>query len=81
MGLRLARAANPAQHAAIGHQTGGRVAFFAHSDDFAGTHARLVEAGANFHELPRHESYGSVTVFSDPFGNRWDLSEPNEAGQ
>ena len=79
--LLLAKAANDAQSAAIGNQTGGRVAFFAHTDDFTGTHARLVEAGANFHEQPRHESYGTVAVFSDPFGNRWDLIEPRETGQ
>jgi len=79
--LLLAKAANDAQAAAIGNQTGGRVAFFAHTDDFTGAHARLVEAGANFHEEPRCESYGTVAVFSDPFGNRWDLIEPRETGQ
>jgi len=79
--LLLARAANDAQTAAIGNQTGGRVGFFAHTDDFAGTHARLVDAGAKFEEEPRHESYGTVAVFSDPFGNRWDLIEPKETGQ
>ncbi|MFO6448154.1 VOC family protein [Erythrobacter sp. NE805] len=79
--LLLARAANEAQAAAIGNQTGGRVGFFAHTDDFAGTQARLVAAGVNFHEAPRRESYGTVAVFSDPFGNRWDLIEPKEQGQ
>lgn len=79
--LLLAKAANEAQTAAIGNQTGGRVAFFAQTQDFAGTHARLVEAGVNFHEAPRHESYGTVAVFSDPFGNRWDLIEPKDQGQ
>lgn len=79
--LLIARAASDMQSAAIGNQTGGRVAFFAHTDDFTGTHARLVAAGANFHEEPRHENYGTVAVFSDPFGNRWDLIEPKETGQ
>ena len=79
--LLLAKAASDAQSAAIGNQTGGRVAFFAHTDDFTGAHARLVEAGAKFHEEPRHEGYGTVAVFSDPFGNRWDLIEPKETGQ
>jgi catechol 2,3-dioxygenase-like lactoylglutathione lyase family enzyme len=74
--LLLARAANDAQSAAIGNQAGGRVGFFAHTDDFAGTQARLVDAGVMFHEQPRHESFGTVAVFSDPFGNRWDLIEP-----
>lgn len=79
--LLLAKAANDAQSATIGNQTGGRVAFFAQTDDFTGTHARLVEAGAKFHEEPRQERYGTVAVFSDPFGNRWDLIEPKETGQ
>lgn len=79
--LLLAKAAGDAQVAAIGNQTGGRVAFFAHTDDFPGTHARLVEAGAKFQEEPRLESYGTVAVFCDPFGNRWDLIEPKETGQ
>lgn len=77
--LLVARAANDAQAAAIGQQAGGRVAFFVHTDDFAGTRARLVDAGAKFEEDPRQESYGTVAVFSDPFGNRWDLIEPKEA--
>jgi catechol 2,3-dioxygenase-like lactoylglutathione lyase family enzyme len=79
--LLLAKAANETQAAAIGKQAGGRVGFFAHTDDFAGTHARLVAAGVNFHEEPRHEVYGTVAVFSDPFGNRWDLIEPKDQGQ
>lgn len=77
--LLVARAANDAQAAAIGQQAGGRVAFFVHTDDFAGTRARLVDAGAKFEGDPRQESYGTVAVFSDPFGNRWDLIEPKEA--
>lgn len=76
--LLLAKAANDAQTAAIGNQTGGRVGFFAHTDDFAVTHARLVDAGVQFQEQPRHEIYGTVAVFSDPFGNRWDLIEPKD---
>lgn len=79
--LLLAKAANDVQTAAIGNQTGGRVGFFAHTDDFTGTHARLVDAGVTFHEQPRHETYGTVAVFSDPFGNRWDLIEPKDPGQ
>lgn len=79
--LLLARAADDAQTAAIGNQTGGRVGFFAHTDDFTSTQARLVDAGVTFHEEPRHESYGTVAVFSDPFGNRWDLIEPKDMGQ
>jgi len=76
--LLIAKATTDTQSAAIGNQTGGRVGFFAHTDDFAGTQARLVDTGILFHEQPRHESYGTVAVFSDPFGNRWDLIEPKE---
>ena len=74
--LLLARAANEAQTAAIGNQTGGRVAFFLHTDDFASTHARFIAAGVEFLEEPRHEPYATVAVFADPFGNTWDLIEP-----
>jgi catechol 2,3-dioxygenase-like lactoylglutathione lyase family enzyme len=79
--LLLAKAASNEQAAAIGNQTGGRVGFFAHTQDFTGTHARLVDAGAKFEEQPRCESYGTVAVFSDPFGNRWDLIEPKDLGR
>ncbi len=79
--LLLAKAATPEQSAAIGKQTGGRVGFFAHTDDFTSARARLVAAGVSFQEEPRRESYGTVAVFSDPFGNRWDLIEPRETGQ
>ncbi|ASJ89491.1 VOC family protein [Porphyrobacter sp. CACIAM 03H1] len=79
--LLLARAADDAQAASIGKQAGGRVAFFVHTGDFAGTHARLVDAGLKFEDAPRRESYGTVAVFSDPFGNRWDLIEPKDIGQ
>ena len=69
----LAQADGEAQRAAIGNQTGGRVGFFMQTDDFAADHARLVVAGVIFLEEPRHESYGSVAVFVDAFGNKWDL--------
>jgi catechol 2,3-dioxygenase-like lactoylglutathione lyase family enzyme len=74
--LLLAKAADEAQRAAIGNQAGGRVAFFLNTSHFAETHARFVNAGVDFLEAPRHEPYGTVAVFSDPFGNRWDLIEP-----
>ena len=73
--LLLAKAADEAQRAAIGNQSGGRVSFFLHTDDFADTHARFVANGVTFLEQPRSEPYGTVAVFSDPFGNRWDLIE------
>ncbi|MGW1208552.1 VOC family protein [Streptomyces sp. NPDC002499] len=75
-GLLLARAKDEAQGARVGDQTGGRVGFFLHTDDFARDHARMLAAGVTFLEEPRHESYGSVAVFQDLYGNRWDLLQP-----
>lgn len=74
--LLLARAETERQKAAIGDQTGGRVGFFLFTEDFATDHGRLLAAGVTFLEQPRHEIYGSVAVFVDPFGNKWDLIEP-----
>ncbi len=74
--LLLAEPANERQRARIGDQTGGRVGFFLFTDDFAGDYARFRDAGVVFLEEPRHETYGSVAVFTDPFGNRWDLLQP-----
>ena len=75
-GLLLARATGEAQSARVGDQTGGRVGFFLHTDDFARDHARMLAAGVTFLEEPRHEPYGSVAVFQDLYGNRWDLLQP-----
>lgn len=72
----LARAANDDQRAAIGKQAGGRVAFFLHTSNFDATLADFTAKGVIFHEQPRREPYGTVGVFSDPFGNRWDLIQP-----
>ncbi|WP_331373067.1 VOC family protein [Sinorhizobium chiapasense] len=74
--LLLARADGEKQRAAIGNQTGGRVGFFLFTDDFARDHAAMLAAGVEFREAPRHEAYGSVAVFADPFGNLWDLLQP-----
>jgi catechol 2,3-dioxygenase-like lactoylglutathione lyase family enzyme len=74
--LLLAEAATDRQRQAIGDQAGGRVFLFLHTDDFRRDHRRYLEAGVVFLEVPRVESYGTVAVFRDPFGNRWDLIEP-----
>lgn len=74
--LLLARASDDAQRADVGAQTGGRVGFFLHTDDFARDHTRMLAAGVRFLEEPRHEPYGSVAVFEDLYGNRWDLLQP-----
>lgn len=73
---RLARADGPEQVARIGDQTGGRVGFFLETDDFARDHALYLERGVRFLEAPRVEAYGTVAVFEDLYGNRWDLIEP-----
>ncbi|EJL23257.1 lactoylglutathione lyase family protein [Caulobacter sp. AP07] len=72
----LAQAADDRQAARVGDQGGGRVWLFLHTDDFAGDHARMTAAGVRFLEEPRHEAYGSVAVFEDLYGNRWDLLQP-----
>ncbi|MBM1632509.1 VOC family protein [Sulfitobacter mediterraneus] len=72
-GFVLAQAADDRQTAAIGDQGAGRVWLFLQTDDFAADHARLLAAGVTFEEAPRHEPYGTVAVFRDIFGNRWDL--------
>ena len=74
--LLLAKADGPDQQAAIGNQTGGRVFLFLETDDFARDHATMREAGVAFLEDSRDEPYGTVAVFADPFGNKWDLIEP-----
>lgn len=71
-GLLLARATGE-QAARIGDQAGGRVMFFLETDDFARDHARMAAAGVRFLEAPRHEPYGSVAVWEDLYGTRWDL--------
>jgi predicted enzyme related to lactoylglutathione lyase len=78
-GLLLAKAQKPEELAAIGNQHGGRVGFFLQVDNFDEAYGRLAAAGAQFCEPPRHESYGRVVVFSDLYGNRWDLIEPNQS--
>jgi len=77
--LLLARAVDDNQRAAIGNQTGGRVAFFLHTDDFASDYAHMKSHGVTFLEEPRHESYGTVVVFQDICGNKWDLIQRKES--
>ncbi|MGW7438755.1 VOC family protein [Streptomyces sp. NPDC054849] len=74
--LLLARAKDDAQRSRVGDQTGGRVGFFLYTDDFARDHTRMTTEGVRFLEEPRHETYGSVAVFEDLYGNRWDLLQP-----
>jgi catechol 2,3-dioxygenase-like lactoylglutathione lyase family enzyme len=73
----LAKAATPEQSARIGDQTGGRVFRFLHTDDFWRDYERMQAKGVVFTEKPRTEPYGRVAVFSDLYGNRWDLLQLN----
>jgi hypothetical protein len=70
------RPATTSRPRSIGGQGGGRVWLFLHTDAFEADHARLSAAGVKFLEEPRHEVYGSVAVFEDLYGNRWDLLQP-----
>lgn len=74
-GLLLAQASTPEQHAAIGHQTGGRVFLFLHTDDFRRDFDAFTAAGVTFVREPKVEPYGTVAVFRDLCGNQWDLIE------
>jgi len=76
MRLLLAKASGPAQEAAIGNQTGGRVFLFLRTDDFQRDYMEMERRGVNFRETPRREEYGTVAVFADLYGNLWDLIEP-----
>lgn len=76
--LVLARAEGAVQRAGIGAQGAGRVWLFLQTDDFARDQARLIAAGATFEEAPRQEPYGTVAVWRDPWGNRWDLIQPQQ---
>lgn len=72
----LAKAANDAQAAFTGDQTGGRVFLFLYTNNFAHDYRRMREAGVAFVEEPRIEPYGQVVVFTDLYGNKWDFIEP-----
>jgi len=76
--LLLAKASNEAQLRAVGNQTGGRVFLFLHTDNFERDYANMKNAGISFIEAPRKEPYGTVVVFEDLYGNRWDLIEPKQ---
>jgi catechol 2,3-dioxygenase-like lactoylglutathione lyase family enzyme len=74
--LLLARATTPEQLAAIGNQSGGRVFLFLHTDDFWHDYRHMQDHGVDFTEDPREETYGTVIVFRDLYGNKWDFIQP-----
>ncbi len=77
--LLLARASAPDQEAFIGNQSGGRVFLFLQTDDFWRDYDRMVSAGVTFVRPPSEEPYGTVAVFEDLYGNRWDLLQYNDS--
>lgn len=74
--LLLARAEGDEQRSRIGDQTGGRVFLFLETNDFFRDHKAMLARGVEFREEPRRETYGTVAVFADLYGNLWDLIEP-----
>jgi catechol 2,3-dioxygenase-like lactoylglutathione lyase family enzyme len=76
--LLLARASTPEQAARVGDQTGGRVFLFLYTDDFQRDYDRMQSHGVRFAEQPRDEPYGTVVVFLDLYGNKWDLIQPKD---
>lgn len=71
--LLLAKASNPEQNAFVGNQTGGRVLLFLNTDDFWRDYKQMTAAGISFVREPVEQEYGTVAVFEDLYGNRWDL--------
>jgi catechol 2,3-dioxygenase-like lactoylglutathione lyase family enzyme len=69
----LAKASTPEQASRVGDQTGGRVFLFLQTDDFARDYALYRERGVTIVREPKVETYGTVAVFSDLYGNQWDL--------
>ena len=74
--LLLAKAVGDVQLSAVGSQSGGRVFLFLHTDDFRRDYEAMKARGVVFKETPRKETYGTVAVFVDLYGNKWDLIEP-----
>lgn len=76
--LLLAKAVNEEEKSRIGNQTGGRVFLFLYTDDFWRNYRQMQENGIEFVRQPLVESYGTVAVFKDLYGNLWDLIEPKK---
>jgi catechol 2,3-dioxygenase-like lactoylglutathione lyase family enzyme len=74
----LARASKPEQESFIGNQAGGRVFLFLGTDDFWRDYNEMVSKGIEFIREPKVQSYGTVAVFKDLYGNLWDLVQFNE---
>lgn len=75
--LLLAQASNAEQEFAVGNQAGGRVFLFLHTNDFWRDYHLMQANGVEFTEEPRVEEYGTVAVFKDLYGTKWDLLQLN----
>ena len=71
--LLLAKASKKTQESFIGNQTGGRVFLFLSTDDFDRDYNEMKALGINFIREPKDADYGTVAVFEDLYGNKWDL--------
>ena len=74
--LLLAKAANDEQHSRVGNQTGGRVFLFLYTDNFKRDYQNLLDQNIKIVREPVLETWGTVAVFADLYGNLWDLIEP-----
>ncbi|HBE76256.1 MAG TPA: hypothetical protein DDW65_00500 [Firmicutes bacterium] len=74
----LARASKPEQESFIGNQAGGRVFLFLNTDDFWRDYHEMLSRGIEFVRGPKEQSYGTVAVFKDLYGNLWDLVQLRE---
>ncbi|HTS38215.1 MAG TPA: VOC family protein [Candidatus Solibacter sp.] len=77
--LLLAKASNVEEERSVGNQTGGRVAFFLHTDDFWRDYRAMTSRGVRFVREPKDELYGTVAVFEDLYGNQWDLLQRKDS--
>ena len=75
--LLLAKVSKPEQEAFVGNQAGGRVFLFLNTDDFWRDYQRMVSVGVRFVREPMEQAYGTVAVFKDLYGNKWDLLQSN----
>jgi catechol 2,3-dioxygenase-like lactoylglutathione lyase family enzyme len=79
--LLLARASTHEEESRVGNQTGGRVFLFLHTDDFWRDYQAMIARGVRFCREPKEEPYGTVAVFEDLYGNKWDLLQTKDVSR
>lgn len=75
-GLVLSLADSELQKATVGKQAGDGVAFFMQTDDAVRDYTSFSKNGVKFIQIPTEQPYGTVAIFKDLYGNKWDLIEP-----